>query len=92
MNSTKERIIAVKAMEFLARQVNDEDVFELWLSEGVADGDIEYGDVTARPEDEDNLDYYIKDENFADLMSTFLFLMKAAKKSGGLWCGDVTSK
>ncbi|MBQ0166906.1 MAG: hypothetical protein KBT02_07370 [Treponema sp.] len=92
MDSTKERIIAVKAMEFLARQVNDEEVFELWLSEGVADGDIEYGDMNVTEEDEENLEYYIRDEEFADLMDTFLQLMKAAKRSGGLWCGGVTSK
>lgn len=65
----------VRAMEFIARQVNDEDVFEPWLMCGVADGDID-GEET----DED-LSYYC-DENFSDLMERFLDLMTNAKKSG----------
>ena len=36
-----ERVKMVKAMEFLARNINDEGVFEEWLIEGVADGDID---------------------------------------------------
>lgn len=43
-----ERIKMVKAMEFIARQVNDENVFERWLIGGVSDGDIEYGELDAR--------------------------------------------
>ena len=35
-----ERAKMVKAMEFIARQINDENVFEGWLMEGVADEDI----------------------------------------------------
>lgn len=87
MNKT-ERKRVVRAMELIARQVNDEEVFNIWLCNGVADGDIDY--------DEDDLtqvdDYYCEDEHFADLMETFLDLMKAAKKSGGLYCDDVVSK
>lgn len=89
---TAERIKMVKAMEYIARQVNDEDVFEIWLISGVADGDIEYGDLTVRAGDEDEFATYIEDENFGDLMQTFLRLMKAAHKSGGLYCDDVVSK
>lgn len=83
-----ERKRVVRAMELLARQVNDEDVFlDIWLVNGVADGDIDYdGDLTQVD------DYYCEDEHFADLMETFLDLMKAAKKSGGLYCNDVVSK
>lgn len=76
----------VRAMEFIARQVNDEEVFESWLMYGVADGDID-GEET----DED-LSYYCEDKNFADLMEQFLDLMKIAKKSGGLYCDRVISK
>lgn len=75
----------VRAMEFIARQVNDEEVFEDWLMNGVADGDID-----GKETDED-LSYYCEDENFADLMELFLDLMKNAKKSGGLYCDRVTS-
>lgn len=93
-----DRLKCVKAMEFLARQINDEEVFDGWLMMGVADGDIEYGDLNI---DETNLDadtnaeamWWAEDEeNFCDLMTQFLICMKNAWKSGGLYCGDVTSR
>lgn len=87
-----ERIQMVKAMEFLARNINDEDVFEKWLICGVADGDIDYGELVTTPDDEDILDYYLGDEAFADLMDTFLNIMAKAAKSGGLYCDGVVSK
>ena len=71
-------------MEYIARQINDENVFEGWLVEGVADGDIAYGDMTADCED-----YYSDDEHFADLMDAFLWVMYKAYKSGGLYCDRV---
>lgn len=76
----------VRAMETVARCVNDEDVFYRWLLCGVADGDIDE-DVT----DED-LEYYCKDKTFADLMERFLDLMTAAKRSGGLYEDRIVSK
>ena len=87
-----ERIKLVKAMEFIARQVNDEEVFEEWLRNGVADGDIEYGDLGIGVEDTTNLYYYLEDDTLADLMGLFLNLMKNARRSGGLYCDDVVSK
>ena len=89
--SAVERIKMVKAMEFIARQVNDEEVFEAWLMDGVADGDIRYGDLSADAVDFSGLDYYIEDDHFAELMETFLSVMKGAKRSGGLYCGNVVS-
>ena len=86
-----ERIKMVKAMEFIFRQVNDEEIMGNWLTVGVADGDIEYGDLDVKPEDEENLEYYIGDEDFAELMDTFLYTMKRAYKSGGLYCDGVVS-
>ena len=91
MNKT-ERIKMVKAMEFIARQINDELIFDHWLTGGVADGDIEYGDMWPHTGDEELLDYYLADENFADLMQTFLRVMKRGYKSGGLYCDGVVSK
>ena len=85
-----ERVKMVKAMEFIARQVNDENVFMSWLSVGVADGDIAYGDMN--PVDEDVEWYAEEDERFADLMDVFLRIMSRAYKSGGLYCDDVVSK
>lgn len=87
-----ERVKMVKAMEFIARQINDEGVFDGWLSNGVADGDIEYGDLIATEEDAENLEYYIRDEDFPELMACFLRRMEGAKRSGGLYCDGKVSK
>lgn len=87
-----ERIKMVKAMEFICRQLNDEEIFDGWLMVGVADGDIPYGNLSVETEDYDNLDYYIDDDNFADLMHTFLRLMSRARRSGGLYCDNIVSK
>ena len=88
--SREERIKMVKAMEFVVRHINDEDVFMPWLYLGVADGDIPIGDLSVNPDDE--AEYYIDDERFSDIMSCFLFRISAAKKSGGLYCDGVVSK
>ena len=90
--NVSERIKMVKAMEFITRQINDEDVCEIWLISGVADGDIEYGDLTVKAGDEDEFGTYIDDEDFADLMQTFLRVMREAYKSGGLYCDGVVSE
>ena len=81
-----ERVEMVRAMELLARAVNDEDVFMTWLISGVADGDINESTT------DEELDYYTEDENFADLMDTFLELMNRAKESGGLYADGIISK
>ena len=80
------RVEMVRAMELLARAVNDEDVFMTWLISGVADGDINESTT------DEELDYYTEDENFADLMDTFLELMSRAKESGGLYADSIISK
>lgn len=83
-----ERVKMVKAMEFLARQINDEEAFYPWLAIGVADGDIEYGDLDVMNEDFENLDYYLDDNNFRELMGAFLRRMKVACKDG-LCCNGI---
>lgn len=85
------RIKMVKAMEFITCQINDEVVQAPWLSFGVADGDIEYADLSANDDDTEILGYYIKDKNFSDLMDLFVHLMARAKKSGGLFCDGIVS-
>lgn len=85
MNLSK-RAKVVRAMETIARCVNDEEVFYPWLLCGVADGDID--DNTT---DED-LEYYCEDKTFADLMERFLDLMTVAKKSDGLYEDKIVSK
>lgn len=80
------RAKVVRAMETIARCVNDEDVFYRWLLCGVADADIDENTT-----DED-LEYYCEDKTFADLMERFLDLMTAAKRSGGLYEDRIVSK
>ena len=58
---------------------------------GVADGDIAYGNLNVDAEDEEDLDYYISDKAFAELMDDFLTVMYDAGKSGGLYCDRVVS-
>ena len=81
----RDRALAVLAMEYLVRQVNDEDVLEPWLMVGVADGDIPDGCTDPTQVD----DYYTDPENFADLVACFLRRMVRARASGGLYCGGV---
>ena len=78
---------AVLAMEFLARGINDEEVFEGWLIGGVADGDLNYGEWDPNVVDE----IYINDDCFKGLMRCFLRRMTAAYKSGGLYIDKVCS-
>ena len=80
MNKADERAKMVACMEYIARQINNEDVFETWLMCGIADGDIEYGNLDIT----DIEDYYLDDVNFKNLMSTFLVCMKEAFRDGGL--------
>lgn len=87
-----ERIRLVKAMEFIARQVNDEMVFEDWLTNGVADGAVEYGDLTASASDEEALGCYIEDDAFAETMASFLRVMSCARKFGGMCCDKVSTR
>lgn len=83
----KVRCDLVRAMEMLVRAVNDEDYIEEWLINGVADGDI-HPDTT-----DDDLESYVEDDaDFADLMDTFLHIMKNAHTDGGLYVDGVVSK
>lgn len=89
MNKT-ERIKMVKAMEYIARQMGDEEIFiNHWLALGVADGDIEYGDLNGEQPGE--AEYYTEDVIFRDLMDEFLECMKLAYRSGGLYCDDIST-
>lgn len=82
-----ERCQAVRAMDLLARSVNNEDIlYGKWLMGGVADGDIDENTT-----DED-LEWYIGDKEFSELMSCFLRCMKAAKEDGGLYIDGIVSK
>ena len=91
VSNYKERVSLLKAMEFVARQVNDECVFDYWLTLGVADGDIKYGDLSDATNDFDYAEY-TDDETLSELMQVFLKLMEKACRSGGLYCDGVVSK
>lgn len=82
----------LKAMEFIARNINDETILNRWLALGIADGDIEYGDLSVGLDNADRLKYYMEDEAFADMMHNFLWCMARAWKSGGLYCDSLVSK
>lgn len=84
-----DRAKTVMAMDYIARCINNEEIFMTWLESGVADGDI---DEHTTPEDIINDEYYIANDNFSYLMCLFLRLMCEAKKDGGLYSGSVTSK
>ena len=87
-----ERIKMVKCMEFICRQINDEEIFDRWITDGVADGDIPYGE-TELTENDSEVFYYIRsDDAFSFLMHTFLNIMAQARKSGGLYCDGVVDK
>lgn len=92
MNKT-ERVKMVKAMEFIARQINDENIFDIWLCAGVADGDIFYGDLSSDKASTDDLEYYIESDNFSELMGEFLYCMhRAYKTKSGLYCDEVMDR
>lgn len=80
------RVAMVRAMDCIARHVNNESAMDGWLMCGVADGDI-----TPDTKDED-LDYYVdSDRTFSELMGCFMRTMKRAE-DGGLYCDGVGSK
>lgn len=82
----KRRCALVRAMDLIAKSVNNEIFIEEWLIRGVADGNINQNT------DDEDLEYYIQDTEFADLMDTFLHVMKNAQRDGGLYCDRVLSK
>lgn len=76
-----ERARVVACMEYIARHVNNEELFyDFWLYEGVADGDIEYGNLNPY----DVPDFYTEDEAFEGICAVFMQLMSHARKDGGL--------
>ncbi len=74
-----ERAAMIYAMEKIIRSFNDETAMDLWLSNGVPDGKID-GDTVDATDTEilkmcnyyGELDFYADDENYGDLMDTFL--------------------
>lgn len=75
----------VRAMDEIARSVNDEDILDIWLMGGVADGAIQNDTTNA----EIFADGWCDDKTMEQLMDCFMRCMKAAYKSGGLYCDGV---
>lgn len=84
----KHRAEVVKAMDILARCINDEEIMISWLECGVADGDIT--SETSIEEIVENQNYYLGDEQFEELMTLFLKLMYKASRDG-LFCDGIVS-
>ena len=82
----RKRIQMVRAMELLARSINNEKIFRHWLITGVADGDINENTKDSE------LEEYTYDEDFAELMETFVDMMYAAKKHGGIYFDGISSE
>ena len=81
------RAEVVKAMETVARCINNEDILYRWLMCGVVDCDI-----TEETTLQEIIDMgYTEDETFCDLMTLFLRLMYKASNSGGLYADSIVS-
>ena len=83
----KERVSVIRAMDTIVRSLNDEEYVAWWLENGVPDGEI----------DEETTDeelYWLvdDDESFADIMSTFIKIMRRQPVNGAMWVDNVLSK
>lgn len=74
--NTAKRIEIVKALDTIARCINDEHIINQWLMNGVPDGLIEEGD--------ESIEGYTDDETLKDFMDCFMRCMVRASKRGGL--------
>lgn len=70
----EEKAKFLRAMDYIARCVNDEEVFDSWLMCGIADGDC------AVMTDEELVEYY--DDGLESIIGCFLRLMRSAGKDG----------
>ena len=67
-----ERAELVRAMEIIIRHINDEEIIEAWLMNGVADGDID--EKTTLKSIYDN--YCADDKGFQEIMACFCRSMR----------------
>lgn len=83
----KERVSVIKAMDTIVRSLNDERDILWWLDSGVPDGEI-------NEETTDEELYWLvdDDESFADIMSTFIKIMRRQPVNGAMWVDNVLSK
>ena len=83
----KERVSVVRAMDTIVRSLNDERDILWWLDSGVPDGEI--NEETT----DEELSWLVDDnESFADIMSTFIKIMRKQPVNGAMWVDNVLSK
>lgn len=71
------RAEAIRAMDFLARSINDERIcLDYWLCDGVADGDVNGAET------DEELDFYTEEDNFVEITMLFVRCMNMARKDG----------
>lgn len=83
----KERVSVIKAMDIIVRSLNDERDILWWLDSGVPDGEI-----NEETTDEELSWLVDDDESFADIMSTFVKIMRRQPVNGAMWVDNVLSK
>ena len=83
----KERVLVIRAMDTIVRSLNDERDILWWLDSGVPDGEI-----NTETTDEELYWLVDDDESFADIMSTFVKIMKRQPINGAMWVDNVLSK
>ena len=83
----KERVSVIRAMDTIVHSLNDEEYIAWWLEDGVPDGEID--EKTA---DEELYWLVDDDESFADIMSTFIKIMRRQSVNGAMWVDNVLSK
>lgn len=83
----KERVSVIRAMDTIIRSLNDERDILWWLDSGVPDGEI-----NTETTDEELYWLVDDDESFADIMSTFIKIMRRQPVNGAMWVDNVLSK
>lgn len=83
----KERVSIIRAMDVIVRSLNDERDILWWFDSGVPDGEI-----NEETTDEELHWLVDDDESFADIMSTFVKIMKRQPVNGAMWVDNVLSK
>jgi hypothetical protein len=83
----KERVSVIRAMDTIVHSLNDENDILWWLGSGVPDGEI-----NTKTTDEELYWLVDDDESFADIMSTFIKIMRKQPINGAMWVDNILSK
>jgi hypothetical protein len=83
----KERVSVIRAMDTIVRSLNDERDILWWLDSGVPDGEI-----NEETTDEELSWLVDDDDSFADIMSTFIKIMRRQPVNSAMWVDNVLSK